>query len=347
MKKNFMMKLSSSVLAGAMAVTTIFMPVKASILSESNTENTSVQEPGTLPVPEEITLPGTENTPTDSSGGIVPYWGTSDHVNKQCEYVISQLGLSSSQAAWLKDGCGCVDGKFSNIRGFHAKKKTNYLACIKALFMFGQLVGKNDTGLTKKEVVFQAMPKLDDIAKKDIVDMFDSINNYFESKGSTSKEQRRYIAYGFGLHLLGDMYAHRILVKVTNLNKLNTPDSSTNKYLQPEDFPKINELKINIPKNEVTTAGLKDYMYPENPDPKKSHVYTTNYPKEGTKVTKRSKVYPDNPYFMPKRFNAAKQASVSFIKQIRTNSNFNTVNFYLGNYNLNFDKFNEFQAIIS
>lgn len=105
MKKNFMMKLSSSVLAGAMAVTTIFMPVNASILSESNTENTSVQEPGTLPAPEEITLPGTDNTPTDPSGGIVPYWGTSDHVNKQCEYVISQLGLSSSQAAWLKDGC--------------------------------------------------------------------------------------------------------------------------------------------------------------------------------------------------------------------------------------------------
>lgn len=51
MKKNFMMKLSSSVLAGAMAVTTIFMPVNASILSESNTENTSVQEPGTLPAP--------------------------------------------------------------------------------------------------------------------------------------------------------------------------------------------------------------------------------------------------------------------------------------------------------
>lgn len=229
------------------------MPVNASILSESNTENTSVQEPGTLPAPEEITLPGTDNTPTDPSGGIVPYWGTSDHVNKQCEYVISQLGLSSSQAAWLKDGCGCVDGKFSNIRGFHAKKKTNYLACIKALFMFGQLVGKNDTGLTKKEVVFQAMPKLDAAAKQDIVDMFDD----------------------------------------------NT------------------------------------------------HTYTTNYPKLGTKVKVAAPVYEDNPLFMPKRFNAAKQASVSFIKQIRTNSNFNTVNFYLGNYNLNFDKFNEFQAIIS
>lgn len=345
MKKNFMMKLSSSVLAGAMAVTTIFMPVNASILSESNTENTSVQEPGTLPVPEEITLPGTENTPTDSSGGIVPYWGTSDHVNKQCEYVISQLGLSSSQAAWLKDGCGCVDGKFSNIRGFHAKKKTNYLACIKALFMFGQLVGKNDTGLTKKEVVFQAMPKLDDIAKKDIVDMFDSINNYFESKGSTSKEQRRYIAYGFGLHLLGDMYAHRVLVKVANLQKWDYKDTSTNKYLQPEDFidSKENTLKSLITEGKtITTARLKDYMFDDN-----THTYTTNYPKLGTKVKVAAPVYEDNPLFMPKRFNAAKQASVSFIKQIRTNSNFNTVNFYLGNYNLNFDKFNEFQAIIS
>ena len=66
----------------------------------------------------------------------------------------------------------------------------------------------------------------------------ESLADYLNKKGSISLSQKRYIVYGFGLHLLGDMFAHRTMVKKVNLDKWNqeTPDTPTNKYLQNRDF---------------------------------------------------------------------------------------------------------------
>lgn len=59
-------------------------------------------------------------------------------------------------------------------------------------------------------------------------------------------------------------------------------------------------------------------------------------------------VYEDNKTFMPKRFNAVKKASVSFLTQVRkSDGNFNNVNLYLGEYNLSLHNYDKYKTSIS
>lgn len=59
-------------------------------------------------------------------------------------------------------------------------------------------------------------------------------------------------------------------------------------------------------------------------------------------------VYIDNKTFMPKRFSAAKQASVSFMTHVRkSGSSFNDVGFYRDTYSLTIENFAAYKASIS
>lgn len=234
-----------------------------------------------------------------------------------------------------------MDTKYNGVNAFHATQNKNYMAALKAIFMFAQLIGTNGS-ISKKQQILNAMPNIDSTTRNDVDQIVTSINQYIDSKGSTSKEQKKYIAYGFRLHLMGDIYAHRTLVKKANWDKRDTQDDATHKYLQMKDFQEgIEEtLGDNIATGSVTTGALKDYMRGDG------YTYITNYPQKGTVVTKMSRVYPDNPYFMPKRVDAMKRASVSFVKQARQGSNFTDVVFFLGEYNISLGNFDMYKSSI-
>lgn len=300
----------------------------------------------------EKTDKNTTKTTTDEENIITPRWRVTDHKEEQCAYVISKLGLNANQQSWIKDGVGAPDKNYHDVAGFHAKqnpkRSTNYLACLKAIFMFAQLIGTNGN-ISKKQQILNSMPKIDASTKSDISEMIEKMNAYFDSKGSTTENQRKYIAYGFGLHLLGDMYAHRIMVKEANLNKWiidKAADSPTNKYLQKRDFlpGKVEQVKADIKANIVNTGSLKYYM----PEKDSGYNFILNFPIDGKKTTQNpGLVYPDNPTFMPKRFNAVKNASVSFVQKVRSGSSFNNVDLFLDNYNLSLHNYSSYKASIS
>lgn len=60
-----------------------------------NTNETAIKEE-TTEIPDEDT--------SSAESGISPLWLNTDHRDAQCNYVISQLGLNSNQASWLKEG---------------------------------------------------------------------------------------------------------------------------------------------------------------------------------------------------------------------------------------------------
>ena len=148
-----------------------------------NTDETAIEEETT-----EMPVEDTNNTESE----ISPRWANPDHRDAQCNYVISQLGLNSNQASWLKEGATAPDSNYKKSKGFHAREALN-------------------------------------------------------------------------------------------------------------------------------TGGQTD-----NP----------------------SKVYADNPTFMPKRFNAAKQASVSFVQKAKNGKNFSGVDLFLDDYNLSLHKYSEYLPLI-
>lgn len=69
------------------------------------------------------------------------------------------------------------------------------------------------------------MPNISSGDKENISLMVQNMNTFIDGKGSTSVNQRKYIAYGFGLYLAGDIFAHRVMLKPTNLDKWGYMDS--------------------------------------------------------------------------------------------------------------------------
>lgn len=376
MRKNSLIKTLSLTLFASMLITSI-TPVNASTLSNDVSENVTIvsEEATSAQTTEEITSEEEntavqdekdvstvdENTESQDAeeitveeetteihigetdggeSGISPLWLNTDHRDAQCNYVINQLGLNSNQSSWLKEGATAPDSYYSEIKGFHARPKTNYMACLKAIFMYAQLVGNNDTGTSKKQAILNSMPNISSDDKTFISEMVQSMNNFIDGKGSTTVNQRKYIAYGFGLHLVGDMFAHRVMIKESNLNNWGTKDTTSNKYLQDRDFlsNRIADLKADIKANKVYTAGIKDYMPADG-----TRTYQLN---TGGTTTKASRVYPDNPTFMPKRFNAAKQASVSFVQKAKNGKSFNGVDLFLDDYNLSLHRYSEYLPLI-
>lgn len=134
MMKKGLNKIIAYFLLVTMLLNNIFLPVDAENVPEENVSITEV-----------------DMEETDA----LLRWTTTDHIGEQCDYVIKELGLSSSQASWLKDRCGILDGSYSDVAGLHAKQRTNYMACLKAVFLYGQLLGTQDI----KQRILASMPK--------------------------------------------------------------------------------------------------------------------------------------------------------------------------------------------
>lgn len=273
----------------------------------------------------------------DESNSPLLRWRNTDHKNKLCEYVIDQLKLTQTQGNWIKETCSAADDKYSDVAMLHDKKGCNYIAGLNAIYMFARMV--NSTNKLSK--ILSSMPNISESDKTKVTILCDTLQKYLDDKGSISKEHKQYLIYGFGLHMIEDLYAHRIQVKTACLTDWGKTDTSSTKYFQTRDFipSKLNEFKQNIKEGTIYTSDIKRWMYDDG------RTFKINYEISGKKTTTRpGNVYIDNPTFMPRRFAAAKKASVSFMTYVRkSDSSFSDIVFYRGTYNLTIYKFSEYK----
>lgn len=268
----------------------------------------------------------------DGSGeddpGIVPYFNTEGHVDRQCAYVAAKLNLTAGQKAVLVAAAKDADDKYKKVRGFHARKNadgaSNYLANLKALEICGVKIG-NVSNL--EEYVLSRLPGISAQDKNDVRQMIQAILKYCEDeKNYTTREEMRYCVAGFGLHLIGDMFAHRTIIKKACLTNWGKPNTTTNTYFQTDDFipATLEQFKSEVRQGKLCIVDMKPFM-----------------------KTERWKNYIDKITFMPNRIRAAEQAAASFVETVFIKGiGFPDINYYLTEYNLQLENFAQYQSVL-
>lgn len=269
----------------------------------------------------------------EESSEITPYFGMAGHVQRQCAYVVAHLNLNAQQRAAMEQAARDADFLFGDVRGFHARKNeegsSNYLANLKALEICGVRIDKEPN---LRSYVLGRMPKISDKDKKDVGYMIDVIIEYCQEKRYT-REQKRYAIAGFGIHLLGDMFAHRAIIKKSSLTNWDKPNTPTTVYFQTKDFKDgmLQEFKARISRGELCMVDMKEYMKkPSDPNIRKGQIYI------------------DNIKFIPARINAAERAAASFVQTVFvTGIAFPDINYYLTEYNLKLENFDQYKAALN
>lgn len=320
MKKNFLWKKISYVLIMAMLFTGMYIPAYALDLDVSK----KTTEAG-----------GNEDFSYE------PYFNKTGHVDIQCNYVISSLGLTAEQGALLKETCSIVDSSpiFQNVRGLHARKNaegaSNYLANLKALFLSAQLIDKVEV---LDETVLLQMPNISAKDRTDVREVIRAIQKYFSGK-NLSSEQKLYLISGLAVHLTGDMYAHRAMLKKASITDWGKPDRADHKYFQTRDFKKAtrNEFKEKVNAGQLCTVDMKKYMQDEGFE---FRLYG------GQTVKTRGPVYIDNLTFMPNRITTAQRTAYSFVKAVRSGGKFSDVTYHRDDFNIDLENFSAYKTAV-
>ena len=278
----------------------------------------------------ELPVTAVQAEPDDGTGEdapeIVPYFNMEGHINRQLEYVAANISMTVQQKEIMKTAAQIADSEpYKNVRGFHARKNadgaSNYLANLKALEICGVKIG-NQSNLVS--YVLGRMPNISAQDKNDVSQMVATVESYAERYAT--RAEKRYAVAGFGLHLIGDMFAHRTIIKKACLTNWGQPDTSTNVYFQDKDFIKstLEQFKSEIRAGKLCTVDMKPYMKDQ-----------------------RWKNYIDNIRFMPNRIKAAERAAASFVQTVFTQGlGFPDINYYLTEYNLQLENFAQYKAVL-
>lgn len=304
MKKNFQMKMLCAALMVSLTVPNLTAIAAQEALPKLETR-------------EEVYVGAGEGSPE-----ITPYFGMAGHVDRQCAYVVSHLNLNAQQRAAMERAARDADLLYGSVRGFHARKNnvgsSNYLANLKALEICGVRIDKEPN---LKNYVLGRMPNISRQDETDVGQMIDEIEKYVNDKAKNyTREQKRYAIAGFGIHLLGDMFAHRAIIKKSSLTYWDKPNTSTTEYFQTKDFIKgengetLKEFKTRISNGELCMVDMKPYM---------------KKPSDGRK---KGQIYIDNIKFIPARINAAERAAASFVQTVFVKGiAFPDINYYIVN----------------
>ena len=251
------------------------------------------------------------------------------HIHRQLEYVAANISMTAEQKAIMGAAAQNADKieALKNTRGLHARKNSdgasNYLANLKALEICGV---KIDNQSNLANYVLGRMPNISAQDKNDVAQMISAIEKYCKDMEYTTRNQKRYAVAGFGLHLIGDMFAHRTIIKKACLTNWGLPNTSTNIYFQDEDFiqSKVEQFKADVRAGKLCTVDMKPYMKDQ-----------------------RWKNYIDNIRFMPNRIKAAERAAASFVQTVFTQGlGFPDINYYLTEYNLQLENFAQYKAVL-
>lgn len=263
----------------------------------------------------------------EGSPEITPYFSTDGHVYRQCAYVVSHLNLNPQQRAAMEQAAQDADSLYGSVRGFHARMgkgfntSCNYLANLKALEICGVRIDKEPK---LKDYVLGRMPNLNDKDETDVRQLLDATLSYVnDSSRNYTREQKQYAIAGFGVHLIGDMFAHRTIIKKIWLDSWDQPDTDTTVHLKKNDFKKelLPEFEAKVRAGELCTVGMRAYM------------------------AEPSGKYIDDIKFMPSRIKAAERAAASFVETVfKKGLAFPDINYYLTEYNLQLEYFSEYKA---
>lgn len=80
---------------------------------------------------------------------------------------------------------------------------------------------------------------------------------------NTSAKKKQYYIMGFATHLLGDLYAHRLIVPVSTIEK-NTDGQRKNQFIS-SDFKNYSNFKNKVKKGSIQFRDIKEYTKSDSP----------------------------------------------------------------------------------
>lgn len=208
-----------------------------------------------------------------------------------------------------------------NIVQLHGIK--NYEVHLKVLWKYAKLVQYDDVDTR----ILNSMKNLTDSEKVNVDKLLETIPVIFDLykekygiSGELTNLEKKYLVIGLAMHNIGDTYAHRALVPLSYSENME-------KYFNPGLFKDYDGLKAAIVSRELYTTAIVKYMRDQFAD--------KNAP------IKPNKYYEDNTDFMPERYTASKNTSITFLDQINIKgNNFSTDYYDVSEVELyNFEKF--------
>ena len=222
-----------------------------------------------------------------------------------------------------KADCSELHNSKENIVQLHGIK--NYEVHLKVLWKYAKLVKYDDVDTR----ILNSMTNLTNSEKINVNKLLETIPKIFDLYQEECKEgkevtllEKKYLVIGLALHNIGDTYAHRALVPMY----YSYPENIS-VYFDIKHFGSFTDLARAIASRELFTTAIVDYM-------------VSPYNKR-TPTNKPNRYYEDNTDFMPERYTASKNTSITFLDQINIKgNNFSTDYYDVSEVELyNFEKF--------
>ena len=157
---------------------------------------------------------------------------------KIVNYAVSKSGISQKNIDYMARTANLADkkGKYRDTSVFHGK--ANYVASLKFLWKYANLIGQGKNYADAKTTATNAInnSKASPSEKNQIKSAIDSTaymlkeqTNYFKEKGTKlTVTNKKFLVMGFIMHLIGDTYAHSTIVPKYVLDKAgNNAKNST------------------------------------------------------------------------------------------------------------------------
>ena len=293
-------------------------------------------------------------------GGDSPLWAVSpdnnnntDNHNEIIEYAINHSTDNNitNYRGTIKTVCTWCDtkwgfGKANESRLLHGAG--NYLEALAFLWSFARHIRSYDTSIdiavratnaanAAKAAVpngeFWVETDSDGTVRRSNLSQLSYIarhlvknNNTPNNSNQAERSKFRYLIVGMIMHLIGDMYAHRILVPMSTVTLLVNEDTTWNsvyqtKYFKYNDFRNFARLSTMISKiqnKEICFTELKYYSLTSEEANAPSLQFNSD-------IISMINTYTDRPSFCPARFSGAKKTAKKFLNYFEDYSELDTI----------------------
>lgn len=269
-------------------------------------------------------------------------YGTHGYIIKEASYY-SDVKISKTYIDLVYEICKLCDTAYGVNHGdnfctaFHGNG--NYIASLQYLWTFAKRIGKNKVNNAVNDSIITTSSKeaLSTInstvqnqnwkgSKKVITSLANKsvsiVKKYYKKtssslaykSGQSEPGRCKYIVFGMICHCIGDIYAHKVMLKPSAAKHLENPDGVTwkkatmLKYSDFYSYYNMTDLIANIQGNSICTSQIKEYI-------KEKYTNDEGMSKKLKEIKdKLNKDYVDSPYFYPERIDEAIAAIVFFLQ---------------------------------
>ncbi len=266
---------------------------------------------------------------------------------------------------------------YHTIKAFHGKG--NYVASLKYLWKYANLIGQGKTlaqaKSTAKDAVDKSKAKPDEkheikLGINSAEYMLKDQTTYYNSKNiKLTSTNKKFLVMGFIMHLIGDIYAHVTIVPMYTLNKVpgenrhykvakfsDDPDGEESRFGMDEFVATkyFYELRNSYKDTEAFNNRIKEIAKHAEKEVKKNEIdwgclYRATELQALTfrkikyfMINNSNAKYEDNPRFCPERYRAAKNVAKTYLNNYT--QAFSNILISKGNVKLN--EFNDYKARI-